>query len=156
MLACLLDTVESWITMSFSGPEPIVFWPSRTRKSSPFWSPLIATNQPTTGGLRFSDSRTVLRPTAALAAPPPAPPSGGGPSVSSRVLAGPPSAPVGVWNRVRWQYGQISHESSIWCPLEQNFAIMNLLFPIIALRAEIRDHGRALLPKVDAIAVLKP
>ena len=44
-----------------SGADPIMFWPSRTRKSSPLCSPFKATNQPTTGGLRLSARSTVLR-----------------------------------------------------------------------------------------------
>src|SRR6202171_1609925 len=41
-------------------------------------------------------------------------------------------------------------------PIGAELCHMNLLFPIIALRAEICDHSGALLPEIDAIAVLKP
>src|SRR2546426_7189763 len=52
-LACLPDMVALASTTSQLGSEPRMFCPSRTRKSSPSCSPLRATNQPTTGALRF-------------------------------------------------------------------------------------------------------
>jgi hypothetical protein len=97
--------------MSASGADPMIFGPSRTRKSSPFCRPVRTTNHPTTGSLGLSADAGPLRPPGAVPA--------SSASFSNRVRT--VSVEGSVGNPARGQYGQTSQLSSIWCPLAQNF-----------------------------------
>ena len=80
--------------------------PAAATDAAPASAPYVppASNAPAA----YTPPAAAYTPPAAAYTPPPA-------------YAAPGTVPP--WNPVRWQYGQISQESSIWCPLEQNLAI---------------------------------